>query len=176
MDVTEGFTSGQDKEEFTADELDKLNSIVNAEDEEMATTTTTTTLPMLKSNNKPTTTQAQVAKNNKPVRTIAEEVTEEEMEEVNTPPAQVTDDEEEEPKTTQSTEKVQKEGFVGSQIQELSTMRLILVVIAITATCFIVNLPETGKLLRGIVGDKYCLLARLVVFAVVTYLLLLVKV
>lgn len=176
MDITEGFTSAADKEEFTADELDKLNSIVNAE-EELAAELPTTTRPLLESN-KPSTTNS--SKNNKTPSTTMPSVMEEEeditavMEEelpVTTKKTEVMEEEEQQASAVNTT----KEGFVGSQIQDISAMRLLLVVIALTATCFIVNLPETGKLIKQVFGEKYCLLGRLLIFAGLTYLILLVK-
>lgn len=178
MDVTEGFTSTADKEEFTADELDKLNSIVNAEEELEADLQPTITKSQLQ-NNKPITTNpsSNSSKNNKKPTTtkttksmvMEEEDTSAVMEEEVTTQPDVMEEESQAPAVTT------KEGFVGSQIQDISAMRLLLVVIALTATCFIVNLPETGKLIRQVVGEQYCLLGRLLIFAGLTYLILLVK-
>ena len=172
MDITEGFTSAEDKEEFTADELDKLNSIVNAEEEDLPTTTTT---PQLKNNKSATITSSKNNTKNSTTTTKAMVTMEEEdtvmAEElpVTTQP-EVMEEEPEAPAVTTT-----KEGFVGSQIQDISAMRLLLVVIALTATCFIVNLPETGKVIKQVVGEKYCLLGRLLIFAGITYLIMLVK-
>jgi hypothetical protein len=167
MDLTEGFEDMAKKERFTMDELDK---IIEAEE-----TNTTPRQP-----SKPIKTAKGGAEEEVQPPVVAEEETpvvaeEDQLAELDNAVITTTTKADVAAAASNNTNNTVKEGFQGYQYSMLKDMKLGLAVFALTALSFVLYLPETDRFIRLFIRQGcYALIARLAIFAVLAYLLLLV--